>query len=80
MRYPDGGEVRLGDKVKLDSGAEGCVVCSIDTGEYSDGYPEARWGYLEKGVMIDFPGTHGLIYFTEPDEDLALIARKPGSD
>jgi hypothetical protein len=52
----------------------------FDTGEYSDGYPEAQWGYLGKGVMIDFPGTYGLIHFTEPDKDLALIARKPGSD
>jgi hypothetical protein len=80
MRYLDGREVRLGETVKLDSDAEGSVVCSIDTGEYSDGYPEAQWGYLGKGVMIDFPGTYGLIHFTEPDKDLALIARKPGSD
>jgi hypothetical protein len=80
MRYSDGQEVRLGDKVKLDSDAEGRVVCSIDTGEYIDGHPEAEWGYLGVGVMIDFPGTYGLIHFTEPDEDLVLIARRPESD
>jgi hypothetical protein len=41
MKYPDGQEVRLGDKVKLGDDAEGVVVSSIDTGEYSEEYPEA---------------------------------------
>jgi hypothetical protein len=79
MKYPDGREIRLGDKVKLGSDAEGRVLCSIDAGEYGAGH-EAQWGYLGRGVMIDFPGKFGLIHFTEPDEDLVLIARKTGSD
>ncbi|MFO0697904.1 MAG: hypothetical protein U0236_01655 [Nitrospira sp.] len=75
MRYPDGQEVRLGDRVKLGHDVEGIVVCSIDTGEYSAEDSEAQWGYLKKGVMIKFQ-KYGLIYYDEePDEDLQLIAR-----
>jgi hypothetical protein len=80
LKYPDGREIRLGDKVRFGSDAEGRVVCSVDTGEYGDEHPESQWGYLGEGVMIDFPGRYGLIHFTEPDEDLVLILRKPGSD
>jgi hypothetical protein len=31
MRYPDGQEIRLGDRMKLWDGSEAIVVCSIDT-------------------------------------------------
>jgi hypothetical protein len=36
MKYPDGQEVKLGDMVALGKDEQGIVVCSIDTGEYSD--------------------------------------------
>ena len=74
MRYSDGQEVRLGDSIKLGEDEGGIVVCSIDTGEYTDEHSEAQWSYLKKGVMINFP-KYGLIHFVEPDEDLQLIAR-----
>jgi len=74
MKYPDGQEVRLGDKVKLGQDEGGVVVCLIDRGEYSDDYPEAQWGYLKKGVMINFP-SYGLIHYVEPEPDLQLLAR-----
>ena len=74
MNYSDGQEVRLGDRVKLGENDGGIVVCSIDTGDYSDDYPEAQWSYLKKGVMIKFP-TYGLIHYPDPDPDLQLIAR-----
>jgi len=74
MRYPDGQEVRLGDRVKLGQDDGGIVVASIDTGEYSSEHPEAQWGYLKKGVMIDFP-QYGLIHYEEPEPDLQFIAR-----
>ena len=48
MKYSTGEEVRLGDKVKLWAGAEGIVVCSLDSKEFSDAYSEADWGYLKK--------------------------------
>jgi hypothetical protein len=48
MKYPDGQDVRLGDKVSLWAGARGVVVCSLDTQEYSAAYPAAEWSYLKK--------------------------------
>ena len=34
MKYCDGQDVRLGDRVKLGSDQGGIVVASIDTGQY----------------------------------------------
>ena len=75
MKYADGQEVRLRDRVKLGEDEGGIVVCSIDTAEYNDDYPEAQWSHLKKGVMISFP-KYGLIHYEEPEEDLQLIARR----
>lgn len=74
MKYPDGQEVRLGDRVKLGQDGGGIVVASIDTGEYTEDHSEAQWGYLKKGVMIKFP-LHGLIHYEKPEPDLQLIER-----
>ena len=74
MKYSDEKDVKLGDKVKLGGDTGGVVVCSIDTGEYNEKYPESAWGYLKKGVMIWFP-KYGLIHYEEPEEDLQLLAR-----
>jgi hypothetical protein len=76
MKYPDGQEVRLGDKVKLWAGAEGVVVCSLDTKEFSDAYPEAEWGYLRNGVIIASPQA-GLIHYFVPETTLELVQRSP---
>ena len=74
MKYWDGQEAHIGDKVRLGDDSGGIVVCSVDAGQYSDDHPAGAWGYLEKGVMISFP-TYGLIHHVEPDEDLVLLAR-----
>jgi len=74
MKYPDGQEVQLGDRVKLGNDSGGVVVCSIDTDEYTEKHSKVQWGYLKKGVMIEFP-LWGLIHYEEPEEDLELIAR-----
>jgi hypothetical protein len=74
MKYPDGQEVRLGDRVKLGQDDSGIVVVSIDTGQYSAEHPEAQWGYLKKGVVIKFP-EFGLIHYVAPEPDLQLIGR-----
>ena len=73
MKYPDGEEAKLGDVVCLGDNLQGVVVCSIDTGEYSEAYPQAEWGYLDSGVLIEFP-SYGLIHYTSPDADLRLVA------
>ncbi|TXI85194.1 MULTISPECIES: hypothetical protein [unclassified Cupriavidus] len=74
MKYVDGTEVRVGDRVLLGAEAPGVVVCSMETGEYSAGHPEAQWGYLIRGVMIEFP-KYGLIHYLEMESDIVFIAR-----
>jgi hypothetical protein len=37
MKYPDGQDVKLGDTVASEQDQQGVVVCSIDTGKYSEG-------------------------------------------
>ncbi len=66
--------MRVGDRVALGDDRDGIVVASMDTGEYDATHPETQWGYLKKGVMIEFL-RYGLVHFEEPDEDLILIAR-----
>jgi len=77
MKYADGQEVRLGDMVALGGDQQGIVVCSVDTGEYSDAYPYSDWGYLDAGVLIEFP-TYGLVHYKEPEAGLRLVAHAPG--
>jgi hypothetical protein len=78
VKYADGQDVRLGDRVRLGDDDGGRVVCSIDTAEYSEACPESEWSYLKKGVVISFPQL-GLIHYVEPEEDLQLIARAGGA-
>lgn len=80
MKYHDGNEVRLWDRVEAWHDCRGIVVFSIDTDEYSPVFPKAHWEYLERGVMIDTEQA-GLVHISEADEDLTLISRGgPPSD
>ena len=74
MKYVDGQEVIIGDRVQLGDDKGGIVVCSIDRNEYSKEHPKEKWSYLGKGVVIDFP-MFGLIHYEEPELDLKLISR-----
>ena len=74
MYYPDGQEVRLGDRVDQ-NGSGGVVVCSVDTDEYCVDYPREHWSYLGAGVLILFDEM-GLVHYGGPDEDLRLVARR----
>jgi hypothetical protein len=74
VKYPDGQDVKLGDRVRLGSDDQGLVVASMDTDEYIDDHPKAQWSYLKKGVMIEFP-KWGLIHYEEPEPELELIER-----
>lgn len=73
MRYPCGEEARLGDRVRLGD-AEGVVVCSLDSGEFSETYPPDDWSYLNRGVLVEFP-TLGLIHYVDPEEELQFVRR-----
>jgi hypothetical protein len=74
LKYADGQEVRLGDRVKLGADDGGVVVASIDTDEYSSEHSKAQWGYLKKGVMVEFP-KYGLIHYQVAEPGLQLIER-----
>ncbi len=74
MKYSDRKEVRLGDKVTVD-GVNGIVVAVIDTGQYSEAYPEG-WSYLNIGALIE-ANEFGLIHYEVSDEDLVLVERAP---
>jgi hypothetical protein len=74
MKYADGEEARLGDRVTLGDGAEGSVVASIDTDEYAIGHPKSQWAYLKRGIMVEFPN-YGLIHYEDAEPDLRLLER-----
>jgi len=75
MKYPDGQEVRLGDRVRVDGDPTGLVVCCIETQEYTPEFPRAEWEYLQRGCLVR-SSKHGLVHYQRPDEDLELIERK----
>jgi len=72
MKYRDGREVRVGDRVQLWKNHYGTVVCSIDSARYSDDFPEEEWAYLKRGVLIKMD-TEALFHYQEADEDFELI-------
>ena len=74
MKYSDGQEVLIGDRVQLGDDDGGVVVCSIDHDQYSRNHPKEKWSYLKKGVIIEFP-LYGIIHYEEPELDLKLISR-----
>lgn len=74
MNYIDGTPVKVGDIVGLGEDRNGVVVCSMDDGIYTPEHPREQWGYLGRGVMIEFP-KWGLIHYETPEPDLELISR-----
>jgi hypothetical protein len=68
VRYPNGTQIRVGDRIKLSNGEPGTVVFCVDTGEYSPGFPKEEWQYLKSGVMVKTNGG-ALIHFTEPNNN-----------
>jgi hypothetical protein len=64
MKYTDGIEIELGDKVIISGKHHGVVVANIDGSEYSDAYPKEQWSYLGSGVMID-TDFGGLVHYQE---------------
>ena len=66
MLFPNGKEVRLGDRVKFSNGELGAVVFSIDTDEYSTAFPKADWEYLRNGVMVRTEAG-ALIHYEDPN-------------
>ena len=74
MHYSCGEEARIGDRVMLGSTEKGTVVCSLDSGEYSDRYSRVEWAYLSRGILVEFENL-GLVHYAEPEPALSLERR-----
>jgi hypothetical protein len=72
MKYRDGNDVQIDDKVIADE-SEGVVVTVLDTKQFSDNYPEG-WTDEKVGVFIETK-RWGLIHYLDLDDDVKLIAR-----
>ncbi len=74
MKYLDGQNVSVGDRVKLWDDQYGVVVCSLDSKKFTADYPKSEWGYLKSGILIKTDSGE-LFHYTGPDEDFQLIGR-----
>ena len=75
MKYCNGQESRLGDRIRVGGDSTGVVVCSIDSDEYTPEFSREQWSYLGVGVMIQF-ANYGLVHYTEPDKDFEFLGRR----
>jgi hypothetical protein len=74
VRYVDGQDIQVGDRVRMGDDEGGIVVCDIGAGDFSPSYPESEWAYLNEGVVIEFP-RYGTLHMTTANADLELLAR-----
>lgn len=74
MKYSDGEQVKLNDRVKLGGDESGIVVCIIEDDKYTDNFSKAQWGYLKEGMLVKFQN-YGLIHFIKIEKGLQLIQR-----
>lgn len=74
MLYASGEEAHMGDRVRLGESEEGVVVCSLDSGEFSEKYPRREWLHLMRGILVEFENL-GLVHYVFPEESLMLVGR-----
>jgi hypothetical protein len=74
LKYPDGTEARVGNKLRYSDGSIGIVVCSIDSDESSASYPKVEWRNLKKGIMIESKRM-GFVHYEELDDDIVPTER-----
>lgn len=73
MRYADGNEPKVGDRLLIDGKYKGVLVADIDAGQSLPGHH--AWAYLGKGLMVD-TDFGGLVHYTETaTDDLRLLSR-----
>ena len=75
MKYPDGTEAQIGDRVQFSNGEKGTIVFSIDTNEYSNEFPKKQWSYLKKGVMIK-TDKGALIHYEDPNVGEVMFVKE----
>ena len=74
MKYSDGHDILLGDRVCLGGEMTGTVVACIEEKKFGPGFLGEQWGYLIKGILVNSEQA-GIIYYEEPSVDLVLIKR-----
>jgi hypothetical protein len=65
MKYADGTEVRMGERVRVSSGYTGVVVASMDTNEFDPGISAEDWA--KTGILI-LTDTGALAHFDDPQD------------
>ena len=64
MKYSDGQEVMLGDRVKLNDDPNGIVIALLDSKEFLTGDAVEGYGHMWRGAILVFP-THGSLHYLE---------------
>jgi hypothetical protein len=72
MKYSDGTEARLGDRVRITNGDSGVIVASMDTSEFSSEYPAENYADLKTGILI-LTDKGALVRLEEPDHSKLLM-------
>jgi len=74
MKYPDGQEIKAGDRVLIDGHYQGLVVACMDSNDCLPGHE--GWDYLKHGIMVD-TNFGGLVHYTKDAVDyLQLLGRR----
>ena len=74
MKYADGTEVRMGERVRVSSGYAGIVVASMDTNEFDPKISAKDWA--KTGILI-LTDTGALAHFEDPLDSKLLTRELP---
>jgi hypothetical protein len=77
VRYRDGTDARVGDRVVIDGGHRGRIVACLDRGEYASDYVAAEWSYLERGLLVE-TDSGGLVHYADQDVEGFELMRRAG--
>ena len=66
LKYADGTEAHLGDRVRITNGDAGTVIASMDTDEYGPEATKENWAHMgngilvrtDRGALVQFDDTH----------------------
>lgn len=72
MKYTDGKQAKIGDKVLIGGQFNGLVVADLDSDEYSADHSREQWSYLQSGLMID-TDFGGLVHYEQNSLENELI-------
>jgi len=72
MKYADGSEAHMGDRVRIRNGDTGLIVFSVDTAEFGPDYPRESWSDIKSGVMV-LTDKGALVRFQDPLDPALLV-------